>query len=291
MTTFTPDDVDKTVETETGDVLGVVVEVEAETAYVDPEPDAIESTRAVLDWGQGDPQVVPLTDDAVAEIGDETIRLAADVPAESITSGAVEEGDAIETGADRASDDYDPGDPVASNPPDSERDADVPGETPPTGDPDPQAPLEDDDGFYDAPEGGARVDPDDEMAASGETGEEGTADDPFDADDLDAIEDEASRGLEVDPSELTTDDEADLRAGEDVGNRTDTSTTERAGDEVDEDPGSRGGPTTDDGPTPEDAGSIDAEMPGASEQRPDDPDDLAPDEDEAGSEDHDRDLE
>ncbi|ARS89673.1 hypothetical protein [Natrarchaeobaculum aegyptiacum] len=289
MTTFTPDDVDKTVETETGDVLGVVVEVEAETAYVDPEPDAIESTRAVLDWGQGDPQVVPLTDDAVAEIGDETIRLAADVPAESITSGAVEEGDAIESEGDRGTDDYEPGEPVASSPPEAERDADVPGETPPTGDPDPQAPLEDDE-FSDAPEGGARVDPDDEMAASGEVGEQGTADEPFDADELDAIEDDASRGLEVDPSELTTDDEADIRAGEDVGNRTDGS-MEPTGDEASEGPGSRGGSTTDDGSTPEDAGSIDAEIPGAPEQRPDHPDDFDSDEDEAGGEDPDSDLE
>ena len=270
MATFTADDVGKTVETANGEALGAVVSVDDETAYVDPNPGLADSTRAALDW-QGDAEAaVPLTDDAVAEVTDEAVRLEAEVPEESITSAETDDSD----GGDRSEPsaegpvDHSPGEPVASNPTEPERDVDATdpgaGTSPLEGD----EPMVEDDEFYDAAEGGARVDPSDEM-------EPPTGDEEAPSEDVEAIEDEASRELEVDPTEVADDPEAEIEPGEDVGNRTGTDATpdrERAG--------------SDEGPTTEDAGAIDAEIPTASEDRPEGVD---ADEDEMDGEEHDLD--
>ncbi|QSX00760.1 hypothetical protein [Haloterrigena alkaliphila] len=64
--TSTSDDVGKAVETAAGDRIGAVADVDPETAYEEPAPDAGDSTRAVFERG-GDTETAPLADDVVSE--------------------------------------------------------------------------------------------------------------------------------------------------------------------------------------------------------------------------------
>ncbi|MFC7232029.1 hypothetical protein ACFQMM_12635 [Saliphagus sp. GCM10025308] len=48
---FTADDVGKSVETASGDTVGLVTAVDPGTAYVEPDPEMAASTRAALGWG------------------------------------------------------------------------------------------------------------------------------------------------------------------------------------------------------------------------------------------------
>lgn len=221
--TFTEDDIGKPVETAEGERLGAVADIDPETAYVEPAADVADSTRAALDWEREATEAVPLTDDAVTEITGDAIRLEAGFQAESIATGTEAEdnsfdepGDSTE-GIDRTDDDYDPGEPVTSNPTDVAGTDGSPGTG--TDGLDDSEPMMEDDEFYDAPEDGARVDPDDEMeppegTESSDTdsrGDEPTADeeDSTDRDDVD-----------VDPDDVTEGDpEAEIDPEEDVGRR------------------------------------------------------------------------
>ncbi|MDS0475540.1 hypothetical protein [Natrinema sp. 1APR25-10V2] len=85
---ITDDDVGKRVESADGETLGTVVDVEAETAYVEPEPELTDSIRAVLDWNRDVGETVPLEDDAVGEITADAVRIDAEFSADSVDSDA-----------------------------------------------------------------------------------------------------------------------------------------------------------------------------------------------------------
>ncbi|WP_323172933.1 hypothetical protein [Natrialba sp. PRR66] len=214
--TFTADDAGKTVESANGALLGVVVSVEPETVYVDPDPGVTDSIKATLNWGDQTEEPVALTDDAVTEITDETIRLDAAFPEESLRSDEQQEDGraAAERRSDRRDTDYTPGEPVSGTSTESETGVDGTEEGPGSTARDHSEPMRDDE-FYDDLEDEPRIDPDEQLDET-----ESSADTA--ADEMDAIEEEAGRGLEVDPSELTgRDPDAELDPDEDVGQRTD----------------------------------------------------------------------
>ena len=240
---FTEDDIGKAVETDAGEALGVVVDVDPETAYVEPAPGAVDSTKAVLDWEESDEEAVPLTDAAVDRVTDEAIRLESDFSPESITSGSTAEeerpaegggGDAGGSDADAADaevdpDDVDfaPGEPVASNPTEPETDIEGTSGAGETGELDGGEPMMEDDEFYDDAGDAARVDPDDEMEAPDEAeavppGEYDESEAAADAEGTTADDSESTdrEDVDVDPDEVTAGDpEAEIDDEEDVGRR------------------------------------------------------------------------
>ena len=221
--TFTSDDVGKAVETAAGDRIGVVADVDPETAYVEPAPDAGDSTRAVLEWG-GDAETVPLSDDVVSERTEDAIRLEAEFAADAVTSGT--DDDSGQGGAERADEtasepatgdaDHAPGEPVASNP--TEAPPDEPGTTPDDeiGADEAAEPMVEDDEFYDTAEDEARVDPDEEMEPPEETESAETGDRA-----AETTTDERDRDdVNVDPDDVIDGDpEAEIDPEEDVGRR------------------------------------------------------------------------
>ncbi|GAB3665560.1 hypothetical protein [Halopiger thermotolerans] len=254
MTTFTADDIGKRVESATGEPIGSVVNIDRETAYVDPTADAVASLKAVLDW-DGGTDTVPLADDAVGEITDEAVRLEAELPAESVESNIdPESGD--ESAADPDADEsYSPGTSVEASVTEPGTDQSDPtlgtehrtesspemGEQPAPDEPAAETEAEprtrtqpdpDADAPHHAPE---QAEPAEEFDPMGEMEDSDAVDpeteDPLDettggsgerADDLESVEEETGRDLEVDPSELTEGEpEAEIRSREDVGDRTD----------------------------------------------------------------------
>ncbi|QLK24444.1 hypothetical protein HYG81_09935 [Natrinema zhouii] len=227
--TFTEDDIGKLVETAEGERLGAVADIDPETAYVEPAADAADSTRAALDWERDATEAVPLTDDAVTEITDDAIRLEAGFQAESIATGTEAEDDSSDEpgdsteGIDRTDADYDPGEPVTSNSTDIAGTDDGPGTG--TDGLDDSEPMMEDDEFYDTPEGGARVDPDDEMeppegtesSDATESPDANSRDDEPTDDDRDSTDRD---DVDVDPDDVTEGDpEAEIDPEEDVGRR------------------------------------------------------------------------
>ncbi len=165
---ITDDDVGKHVESADGEPLGTVVDVESETAHVEPEPDLTDSIKAVLDWDRDTAETVPLENDAIGEITADAVRLGVEFSAESVDSDAEPEAELAEdddrSRADRT-DDREPkvgGDSAAG--PDSAPltgdEADVPGtgRDPGSDGPDESASIADDE-YYDSVEG-ATDDPD-----------------------------------------------------------------------------------------------------------------------------------
>ncbi|NGM71149.1 hypothetical protein G6M89_19435 [Natronolimnobius sp. AArcel1] len=124
--TFTDDDIGKRVESADGDTIGVVAEIEHETAFVDPEPGMINTIAAVFDWDGSADDTIPVAGDAVANNTADTIQLEAAAPAEAVTSRA-DPGDDLDhddrSTADRDDDEYTPGEPVGSTVTDPEIDA------------------------------------------------------------------------------------------------------------------------------------------------------------------------
>jgi len=74
MSLTVTDDVGKPVESADGETLGSVA-ADAERAPLDPEPDMTDSITAVLDWEPASGDIVPLEDDAIDEVTDDTVRL------------------------------------------------------------------------------------------------------------------------------------------------------------------------------------------------------------------------
>lgn len=225
--TFTSDDVGKPVETAEGERVGVVADVDPETAYVEPTADVGDSTRAALDWG-GDEEAVPLADSAVSDRSGDAIRLEAEFATDAVTSGDETSGDAPSN--DEAPEiepqdaDHDPGEPVASNP--TEAPPDEPGTTPDNeiGDRDGTDPMIEDDEFYDTLEDGARIDPDEQMEPPEETESqsEPESDDRVEETATDeTTTDETDRDdVDVDPEDVTDGEpEAEIDSDEDVARR------------------------------------------------------------------------
>ncbi|WP_049888856.1 hypothetical protein [Natronococcus occultus] len=84
--TFTEDDIGKPVESATGESLGVVIAVDPGTAYVDP--DANDTGSASTD------DAVPLADDPVDRVTDESVRLEDGFQTESLATGVENAGGA-----------------------------------------------------------------------------------------------------------------------------------------------------------------------------------------------------
>lgn len=58
-----------------GQYVGIVVETDAERAFVEPEPSISQSLMARLGWGEADEDAYPINGDAVAAVTDDEIRL------------------------------------------------------------------------------------------------------------------------------------------------------------------------------------------------------------------------
>lgn len=218
--TFTDDDIGKTVESAEGEALGVIVDIDAETAYIEPESDITDSTKAVLNWEGSSENTVPVADTAVSRITDDSVRLESAFQKESIQTGPT--GGDTTPGqragrSERQDTEYTPGEPVESSGIEPETDTAGADRKLGTGEP------------GDASEGRPGMDP---ARETNETEEQRGAEE------MESVETAASRELDVDPTELTDDDpNADIQPEEDVGQR-----THGPGEDV-----ATGSPTTEDG--------------------------------------------
>lgn len=74
-TNLTDDDTGKRVVTTDGEEVGVITEVRAGTAYVEPDPGMFDKIKAKLDWGDVDEDTYPVRSDDVAAVTDDEVRL------------------------------------------------------------------------------------------------------------------------------------------------------------------------------------------------------------------------
>lgn len=58
-----------------GNTIGRVVEVEGETAYVDPDPGITETISSKLGWADADAESVALDEDSIVEVTDDEVRI------------------------------------------------------------------------------------------------------------------------------------------------------------------------------------------------------------------------
>ena len=72
---ITTEDGGKRVVASSGDEIGVVVDVEEGTAYVEPNQEIGGELKSRLGWGADAQSEYPLRNDAIGEITDEEIRL------------------------------------------------------------------------------------------------------------------------------------------------------------------------------------------------------------------------
>jgi hypothetical protein len=73
--TFSADDEGKDVVNANGDQIGIVSEVDAGTAYVDPDPGITDSLKSQLGWGDADEETYPIDESNVEAVTDREIRL------------------------------------------------------------------------------------------------------------------------------------------------------------------------------------------------------------------------
>lgn len=196
--TFTDDEIDKPVKTTRGDRLGVVADVDDETAYVEYDPGVHDSIQASLDWDTGSSDVVSLSAHDVSSITSDAILVAAD------SSDGASDRDAAEA---RSSEDS------------AAQHGERPGDTDVT---EPESAIDSD---------GERIpitgDPFDESGHpdSMESGEE-----------LESLEETGRRELETDPSELSENEmEIEIDPTEEVGGQPDSrADSDREEDEPDD---------------------------------------------------------
>ncbi|THE65085.1 hypothetical protein D8Y22_07620 [Salinadaptatus halalkaliphilus] len=72
--TFTDDDLEKRVESATGDEIGTITAVDDETAQLEPQPGMIDSIKATLGWTSSS-DTISIHDDDIDEITTDTVRL------------------------------------------------------------------------------------------------------------------------------------------------------------------------------------------------------------------------
>ena len=77
-TEISGDDTGKEVVNADGDEIGVVMEVEDGTAYVDPVQGLDGQLKSKLGWGESDATTYPLRNDAIDAVTDDQIRLQGD---------------------------------------------------------------------------------------------------------------------------------------------------------------------------------------------------------------------
>lgn len=73
---FTKEDVGKQVVDASGTQVGQVVDTRGGTAYVDPNPDMVDTIRTKLGWGNLDEDAYPLDGNDVEEVTDSKVQLA-----------------------------------------------------------------------------------------------------------------------------------------------------------------------------------------------------------------------
>ncbi|ELY59794.1 MULTISPECIES: PRC-barrel domain-containing protein [Natronococcus] len=74
--TFTEEDEGKDVVNANGDQIGIVSEVDAGTAYVNPDPGMTDTLKSQLGWGDADDEEsYPIDDNNVKAVTDREIRL------------------------------------------------------------------------------------------------------------------------------------------------------------------------------------------------------------------------
>ncbi|MCU4926063.1 hypothetical protein OB905_08695 [Halobacteria archaeon AArc-dxtr1] len=236
----TDDDIDKLVETATGEPVGTVADVEGETAYVDLDPDVADSTRAALDWGNTSGGMVPLASASIAEITADAVRLGGEFSEEHDEMGEMDEtetdaegrrefrqdetdtepegkttsGTESQAGAGRQDEtDPEPADLDETDPELDDFDGSDPGIEEETADA----------GLTDA---ASEIDGDGERRADPTTdplegiGEGGATEDP-------ATESGTREDVDIDPNEVIGESNAEIDAEEDVGQRTESRETDR----------------------------------------------------------------
>ncbi|TYL36851.1 hypothetical protein CV102_20285 [Natronococcus pandeyae] len=72
---FTDDEEGKRVVNANGDTVGIVNEVRGGTAHVNPDPGVTDTIKSQLGWGDADEETYPLSDENVAAVTDDEIRL------------------------------------------------------------------------------------------------------------------------------------------------------------------------------------------------------------------------
>ncbi|ADB59820.1 hypothetical protein Htur_0926 [Haloterrigena turkmenica DSM 5511] len=70
---LSPDDQGKDVVDETGEQIGIVAEVEGQTAYIDPEPGLTDRLKARMNWGGHDDEDYPVEASEINEITDREV--------------------------------------------------------------------------------------------------------------------------------------------------------------------------------------------------------------------------
>jgi len=74
-TTVSDDDQGKPIVDSNGEKIGIVSEVRAGTAYVDPDPGVTDTVMSKLGWGDSDEDDYPLPGSEIAVVTDDEIRL------------------------------------------------------------------------------------------------------------------------------------------------------------------------------------------------------------------------
>ncbi|MFC6769282.1 hypothetical protein ACFQE6_30930, partial [Natrinema soli] len=78
--TFSDGDVDKSVENDAGEAVGVVTAVEGDVAHVRPDPTVVGSIKSSLGWEKGAEETVVLDRESVREITADAVRLEGGLP-------------------------------------------------------------------------------------------------------------------------------------------------------------------------------------------------------------------
>lgn len=72
---FTDDDEGKRVVNANGDEIGIIESVEAERAYVNPDPGITDTIKSKLGWGDSDDESYELPEQNVEAVTDNEVRL------------------------------------------------------------------------------------------------------------------------------------------------------------------------------------------------------------------------
>jgi hypothetical protein len=72
---FTEDDEGKRVLSADGDSIGMITQVEGNTAHVDPDPGITDSVKSKLGWGDADEETYALSDEHVDTVTDDEVHL------------------------------------------------------------------------------------------------------------------------------------------------------------------------------------------------------------------------
>lgn len=78
-TEITDDDQGKKVVNDRGDEIGIVKDVRAGTAHVDPDPGMTDQLKSKLGWGDTDEDTYPLQDEMIETVMDDEIRVRGDM--------------------------------------------------------------------------------------------------------------------------------------------------------------------------------------------------------------------